>query len=142
MDNGIDAAMVNIDDLDVKQEQTEEEVIRPESFDNARLKDETWEAYKTRRVQIKNFMSRKTFHENLGETNRAQRRKRKVLRMTKPLRQVRKKWFVGSVDVTYAIKTGISLPHFIRVMKLGYTINDLKGLGKEMEEQNELRKEE
>lgn len=64
--------------------------------------------------------------------NRKQRRQKNKLRFTKPLRHVRKKWIIGLDNVTFAIRHGIGLHHFMRVISLGLKINDLAELGKEL----------
>lgn len=61
--------------------------------------------------------------------NRTNRRKHAKLRFTKPLRYVRGKWMVGKDDVTYAIRLGIPLHYYLRVIEMGLGVSDLAELG-------------
>ena len=104
---------------------------RPESFDNKRLEGETYEDYRARRVQVRKYTRQSRFFKSMGDDNRAQRRKKTKFRATKPLKRIRGKYMMGNVNVTYAIKHGISLNHFMRVAKLGLSVDDLTSIGKE-----------
>lgn len=66
------------------------------------------------------------------QTNRAGRRKRTRLRLTKPVRTIRKRKWYGNTDVTFPIKHNIPIQHWIRVIKMGLNINSLTKLGKEL----------
>lgn len=134
----------DIKDLEVIKDETtpivEEALIeRPVSFSNARLEDETFEAYKLRRTQIRKYLRQRKFYKSHGTENRAARRKRTPLRLTSPLKQVRGKWMVGHTDVSYAIKHRIPLHYFLRVAKMGLDVNRLTEMGNQISE--EIREE-
>jgi len=134
-----------VDDIElsgIESEPTTETVHkaieRPISLSNARLKEESFEDYKTRRKQCKKWSKQSLFHKSIGEDNRATRRKktRKTkLRLTKPLRKIRNKWMVGETNVTRAIKTGIPLHQYLRVAAMGLDVKKLTALGKEFTEE-------
>lgn len=117
------------------------ELIRPDSFDNARLTNETNEDYATRRIQMKKYARQQRFFKSEGEDNRAKRRERKPLRLTKKLHKVRNKWFVGQHDVTHAITHGIPLHQYLRVAELGFDVSKLTKLGKQIEAEQAVREE-
>jgi len=130
----IDDLTTNLNDSDeVADEESVDKIERPDSFDNARLKDELWDDYKARRIQMKKWARQHKFRQSHGEDNRKQRRERNPIRLTDKLRKVRKKWMYGRYNVTYAIQHDIPLNHYVRVAKMGLKHKDLIELGKEYE---------
>lgn len=109
------------------------EVPRPESFDNARGVDESWEDYVARRKAIRVWMRQHRFFSNVGTDNRAMRRKHTKLRFTKPKRYIRGKYIIGRHDVTLAVKREIPMHHYLRIAELGLKHKDLAELGKALE---------
>jgi len=106
----------------------------PVNLSNERHPDETFEEYKARRVQIKQYLRQHKMYQSNGE-NRKQRRTRKTdkLRFTKPMKKIRDKYMVGNVDVTLAVKAGIPLNEFLRVKALGLNYKELIEIAKEHE---------
>ena len=131
---GLSGAKVDRDDSEEKKEVN----IKPISFLGARMKDESWEDYKVRRKQINKWKRMVRLTKSVGEDNRKQRRvktKGTKLRLTKPLKRVRKKWLVGRTDVTEALKRGIPLQSYLRVASMGLDIEKLQQLGNEITEE-------
>jgi len=134
MDNNIETIVED----EQKTKTVHKTIERPVSFLSARMKNESWEDYTARRIQIKKWSKQSLFHKSIGEDNRATRRKktRKTkLRLTKPLRKIRNKWMIGETNVTRAIKTGIPLHQYLRVAAMGLDVKKLTALGKEFTEE-------
>jgi len=135
----LSGASMSLDEITTFDEEVDEnkhvEVVRPKSFSNARLTDESLDEYKERRLIMKKFMRQVKFFKSHGEDNRAKRRERKPLRLTKPLKYVRKKIMVGKENITFAIKKDIPLHQYLRVAAMGLDIKKLSEIGKELSEE-------
>lgn len=127
----------NIEDIEsIKQTEDIKMVERPISLTNARMKDESWDDYKLRRIQIKKWNKQVKFYKSSGDDNRKKRRdlNKGKLKFTKPLHNVRGKWMVGLVNVTRAIRYSIPLHYYLRVASMGLNTNELLKLGKDITE--------